>query len=401
MTLTVANDGIVCPADAVVEGIAIGDVVDPSMAYQIGGVDVMAPGEELSSEVLKSLEEVDSYNDVAVFAIKSSRKEISRLSDRELSKFDGRGYRLKHEEIESLPDLIPVSKEDIIDLTDLVEEDGKLEWLAPEGKWQVIRLGYASNFQMIRPCPGSSVGLECDRLNKDGINTHFENHLKPILDAAGGKTGRTLKYIHIDSWEAHGQNWTEGFLEEFNKRRGYSIQPWLPVLTGFQVENAEMTSRFFWDMRLTVNELMLENYIDRLKELIAPYDVAFSCESYGTFGVDNLTYGGRSDLPVAEFWTKGIYDIIRDNEKPEVLMQFFEPAVKDLRTYNTVKGLASVANTYGRPRLGAEAFTGSLAWGNHPWLIKGIGDEAYANGVNHNIFHLFAHQAYDDMVPGL
>ena len=93
--------------------------------------------------------------------------------------------------------------------------------------------------------------------NPRGIDAHFEHRLKPILDAAGEKAGRTLQYIHIDSWEAHGQNWTAGFAEEFRKRRGYDIGPWLPVLTGRVVESAEMTDRFLWDMRQTVSEVTL------------------------------------------------------------------------------------------------------------------------------------------------
>jgi hypothetical protein len=131
------------------------------------------------------------------------------------------------------------------------------------------------------------------------MDSHFQNHLKPILAAAGAKAGRTLQYIHIDSWEAKGQNWTAGFAEEFQKRRGYAIRPWLPVLTGIPVQNAQMTNRFLWDMRLTVSELMLDNYIDRLRELSAPYGVKFSSESYGHFCVDNLTYGGRAEFPIA------------------------------------------------------------------------------------------------------
>ncbi|MBW6475093.1 MAG: hypothetical protein K0B14_18345, partial [Anaerolineaceae bacterium] len=134
----------------------------------------LRPGEELSSSVLEDLEEIDSYDDIAVFAIKSPWEKKSRIEDQELYKYDGRGYSLSNSEINKFQDLIPVSNNSLIDLTDLMGNDGKLNWSAPEGNWTIIRFGFASNFQMTRPCPGASVGLECDRLNTDGIDAHFE-----------------------------------------------------------------------------------------------------------------------------------------------------------------------------------------------------------------------------------
>ena len=63
--------------------------------------------------------------------------------------------------------------------------------------------------------------------------------------------------------------------------------------------------------------------------------------------------------------------------------------------------MASAAHTYGRPVVGAEAFTSDRAWRDHPFLLKGMGDKAFCRGVNRMIFHLSAHQPYDNMIPGL
>ena len=211
--------------------------------------------------------------------------------------------------------------------------------------------------------------------------------MKPIIEAAGEKAGRTLKYIHIDSWEAHGQNWTLGFVEEFKKRRGYDITPWLPVLTGHAVVSIQMTERFLWDLRKTVSEVTLDNYISRLKELIAPHGMKNSNESYGRLCINSFDYAAKSDFIIGEFWTER-----------KIIEDF--PTFQDY-WYHSMKGLASVANTYGKTRVGAESFTGSRGWVDHPYLIKGMGDEAYSQGINHYVYHLYAHQAYDNMMPGL
>jgi hypothetical protein len=361
----------------------------------------LRPGKQLDPKIIKSLEEIDSYRDIAVFAVKMSGRKTSRMVDKELANLDGRGWAMNVPPIDAKNAPAPIPYENIVDLTDRMDGTGRLEWSAPKGNWQVIRLGHASNFQMTRPCPHAAVGLECDRLNTRGMDSHFQNHLEPILDAAGVKAGRTLQYIHIDSWEAKGQNWSAGFAEEFQKRRGYAIRPWLPILTGIPVQNAQMTNRFLWDMRLTVSELMLDNYIDRLRELSAPYGVKFSSESYGHFCVDNLTYGGRADFPIAEFWTEKLFTRSKADEAPAVFGTYKNPAKMDTYCYWTMKSLASVANTYGKSRVGAEAFTGARGWNDHPWTLKNMGDHAFAQGINHYIYHLSAHQPYDDMVPGL
>ena len=345
----------------------------------------LRPGKQMNAAVMKGLQEVDSYRDVAVFAVRSSEEKTKRIPH--LETFDGRGWKTHLPSLGESRELTPLAREDILDISDKMTGDGRLRWSVPEGTWTVIRLGYASNFKMTRPSPHAAVGLECDRLHQRGIDAHFEHRLKPILDGAGSKAGSTLEYIHIDSWEAHGQNWTEGFADEFRKRRGYDIRPWLPVLTGRVVEGTDETERFLWDLRQTVSEVTLARYIDRLRTLIQPYGVQFSCEPYGRLCVDSLAYGGRSDFPICEFWTE------RENPNPfPVFREYW---------YTSMKGLASVANTYGKPRVGAEAFTGSRGWMDHPYLLKGMGDEAFCNGVSHYVIHLSAHQPYDRMKPGL
>jgi alpha-L-rhamnosidase len=344
----------------------------------------LRPGQQMNPVVMKALKEIDSYRDISVFAIPASKKRAVLPSRGTHGKQGSKKDPTQLSKPSNQTALLPA---DVIDVTDRVGADGALSWDAPAGDWVVVRLGHASNFKMTRPSPQAAVGLECDRLHPRGIDTHFEHQLKPILEAAKNKAGRTLQYVHVDSWEAGFQDWTTGFTEEFKKRRGYDIRPWLPVLTGHCVKSADQTDRFRWDINQTVSELTLANYIDRLRERLAPYDVKFSCEPYGHLCVNDLDYASRGDFPIAEFWTE------RDYKGPF-------PTFSDY-WYNSMKGIASVANTYGKPRIGAESFTGSRGWVDHPYLIKGMGDEAFCNGISHYIFHLSAHQAYDSMKPGL
>jgi hypothetical protein len=65
--------------------------------------------------------------------------------------------------------------------------------------------------------------------------------------------------------------------------------------------------------------------------------------------------------------------------------------------------MASAAHTYGKPILGAEAFTADdrERWLDHPATIKSLGDRAFCDGVNRFVFHRYALQPWPDQQPGM
>jgi hypothetical protein len=345
----------------------------------------LRPGAKVGTNVLAALEHNDSYRDVAVLAIPMPASAQAR--DYRIKNLDdkaGLSRKLPREKLAAPPKgaVTPVKK--VIDLTPLMDRAGHLQWDAPPGKWLVIRYGHTSNLKMTRPCPSAAVGLECDRLAKAGIEAHFRGFLEKLMDDAGPTAGTALTYVHIDSWEAGGQNWTATFPAEFQSRRGYDPRPWLPVLTGRVIGSADLSERFLWDMRQTVSEMIRENYAARLKELARPYGIKFSVEAYGQLCIDNLAYAGVGDMPISEFWAKG-KDLFPVGGSQE----------------GSSKAMASAAHVYGRPVIGAEAFTSDRGWRDTPFTLKAMGDTAFCQGINRFVVHLSAHQAYDNMVPGL
>ena len=106
-----------------------------------------------------------------------------------------------------------------------------------------------------------------------------------------------------------------------------------------------------------------------------------SIEAYGGPFAD-LPYAGRADEPMCEFW-----------------MEPFGMAME------TCKEMSSAAHTYGKPIVGAEAFTSmdSEKWRQHPATIKALGDQAMCDGVNRFVFHRYAMQPWTNpnRVPGM
>jgi hypothetical protein len=299
----------------------------------------------------------------------------------------GSGHQTYYLHLKKLspPSGVVIPKDSVIDLTGKMKSDGTLHWNAPPGKWLITRYGHASNFRMTLPNPPGAIGLQVDRLRKKGLDIHFNRFLKPILKKAGGLDGKTLKYVHIDSWEAGTQNWTGKFPKVFRKQNGYDIRLWLPVLTGHVVGSPELTQRFLWDFRKTASEMLLDNYIRQFKKLASKYDVKFSNEPYGRLDVNDFKYASISDLPMAEFWTTsgGYFPTFRNNY------------------YHTLKEVASAAHTHGKARVGSESFTGERGWSTTPYKLKRMGDQAFTQGINLFVLHYSAEQAYKNAIPGI
>ncbi len=267
----------------------------------------------------------------------------------------------------------------ILDLTDRLRPDGALDWQIPEGRWIVLRLVSRNNGASSRPAPLPGVGFECDKFDAAALDAHFEAYLEPLLqDTAPLKPGCGLTTLHIDSWEMGAQNWTPAFRDEFIKRRGYDPKPYYPVWLGYLVGSGEQSERFLWDLRLTSQELILENHSGRLKELGRRYGLIFSNEPYDMNPACDFDLGAVADLPMAEFWSS-TFDT----------------------TYSCHEA-TSIAHVMGRPVVGAESFTAGppADFTACPWRLKNQTDWAFATGINRLTFHTFAHKP-DDALPGM
>ena len=189
----------------------------------------------------------------------------------------------------------------LIDLTSRVGADGKLAWDVPVGEWTILRMGRRSTGANTRPAPAAGTGLEHDKFDPAALDEHFANYCGKLLAKLGPQTrqhGWTA--VHLDSWEMGAQNWTPKFRDEFRKRRGYDPQPYFATFSGRAVKSVAESERFLWDMRLTTQELIVENYAGHLKELGRKHGLELSIEPYDMNPTADLTLGAVTDVPMAE-----------------------------------------------------------------------------------------------------
>ena len=270
----------------------------------------------------------------------------------------------------------------VLDLTARFK-DGRLAWEAPEGRWTILRLGHTATGKDNHPAPEEGRGLECDKLSKAGIEQHFNGLMAKLLADSGPDAVKTMTTTHIDSWEVGCQNWTPAMREAFQKRRGYDPFPYLPAMTGRIVGGAEASERFLWDLRRTISEMVNDNYASGLWELAKKNGLKLSIEAYSGGPFDPLSYSGRCDIPIGEFWTQ-----------------------PGLKVHASLKPMASGGHIYGNQLVAAEAFTATNGNGrqrNHPGSIKALGDVAFCEGINRFIFHRYSLQPWVSPVraPGM
>ena len=277
-----------------------------------------------------------------------------------------------------------VDKASIVDLTSLLKPDGTIEWNVPEGSWTIMRFGSRNNGAVTRPAPKPGIGMECDKFDSLAVKDHLEHFTEKLFKAAGGslnENGGGLQMLHMDSWEMGAQNWTAAFREEFLKRRGYDPLPFYPVYAGLIVQSREVSERFLWDLRLTSQELILENHAGYVKTYSHKHGLGLSIEPYDMNPTSDLELGAVADVPMCEFWSEGYG---------------FETS------FSVIEG-TSDAHIIGQPVVPSESFTAANdLWRQYPGSMKNQTDWAFASGINRLMFHTFQHQCLaDSLRPGM
>ncbi len=174
----------------------------------------------------------------------------------------------------STADGIPVlDAASLLDLTGSVR-DGGLEWTAPEGEWMLSSYWMHGTGQTASP--SVSVNYTVNYLDPDGAEAVIDywdsTVLTPALRATIAENPRAQMYMDsLELWTfgAGGLFWGRTVAEEFRRRRGYDIAPWLPFLTRSVQIMASSTVYHHEpaeEHRLTVSKVR-HDYVETLTDL--------------------------------------------------------------------------------------------------------------------------------------
>ncbi|MBN1395256.1 MAG: glycoside hydrolase [Pirellulales bacterium] len=333
-----------------------------------------------------------AYRDIAVVAYpapKHGHAPISRLADKLAEREVGASCpdcNMLLDDVPAIEGEQACMSADVLELTDKMSKNGTLRWDVPAGEWIVLRFGCAPTGRKNSTGSAGWTGLVINYLNADDLRWYWKNVVDPLIADAGPLAGTTWKYVHTDSWECRGMNWTDDMRGMFRRRRGYDLLPYMPVLAGRIVNDRRTANRFLADFRKTVGDCVVENHYKVLRELAAEHGMNMHPEAGGPHAgpIDSLRCLSVGDIPMAEFWAESWMGRVDEEDR------FF------------VKQPASVAHTYGRRLVAAEGFTAiGPNWQESLWSnLRPSFDRAACEGLNMTFWHTFTCSPEEMGAPG-
>lgn len=256
-----------------------------------------------------------------------------------------------------------------IDLTQKVNSNGILEWTAPSGNWTLYALfmGWHGK-QVERAAPGGE-GNVIDHFSSSAL----DHYLHRFDEAFKGHDLSGLHGFFNDSYEvddAIGQSdYTPLLFEEFKKRRGYDLKNFLPEL--FAKTPTGKSSRIRCDYRMTVDELIMENFTREWYKWAHSKGKIVRNQSHGS-PANTLDLYGVVDIP--------------ETEGTEILRIKFAPSASHVMG----KQLASSESTTWLK----EHFLSTLS------DVKKALDVYFIGGVNHIVYHGTSYSPPSELWPG-
>ena len=207
-------------------------------------------------------------------------------------------------------------------------------WPVPEGKWKIIALKQAPTRQPVRGAALGDEGLVIDHFSRKSLDRHLEVVGGALQKVAGEEFGKTVRGIFCDSFEIHiphqSYYWTDDYLEEFKRRKGYDLAPHLLALW---YDVGGKTPYLRHDFTHVLSQLIIDNFFVPLRQWCEQNRLISRVQSHGSIGELLQSYASN---------TVG--------EGEQVTLR--EPQVSIHR-----KNATSSAHIYGKPLVSAESFT--------------------------------------------
>lgn len=222
--------------------------------------------------------------------------------------------------------------------------------------------------QVKRPAVGAD-GFVLDHLDRTAIDSHLKIVADRLMTAFGD---RPPYAVFSDSLEVFQSDWTPKLAEEFQKRRGYDVIPYLPSLYSGNGPDAKSVRA---DWGRTLSELVEENYLVPVTQWAKAHQTRFRSQTYG-FPPVTLSSNNLVDLP--------------EGEGPQ------------WNQFSFTRWATSGSHLYGRNVTSAETWTWlhSPSFRATPLDMKQEADKFFLEGVNQIIGHGWPYSTPSAPEPG-
>ena len=261
---------------------------------------------------------------------------------------------------------------------------------------------------VINGAPGAS-GPILDHMNRQAVR-HFLYNMSHTLEGKLGPMKNWLRAYFADSMELEGANWTTDFAEEFRRRRGYDLMPWLPF-TMFKTgrlgdvvsyeygakqspDFSHQVQKVRHDFELTKAELLHERYTETFLDWCHSQGVKARAQAYGR-GFFPLESSLGYDIPEGESWTTNYLRHRIGEEMPD-------SDYRRGRAYTMINKLvSSAAHQRGRRLVSAEEMTNTYRMFETTLELLKLGSDMSAiSGITHSVWHGFNYSPPQAGFPG-
>jgi hypothetical protein len=225
-----------------------------------------------------------------------------------------------------------------------------------------------TGMQVKRPAFGAE-GNVLDHYDPAAIDKFLKQIAEPAVKACEPNAPYA---VFCDSLEVNGEDWTGNLLEEFQKRRGYNLRPYLPALVG---DIGEKTLDIRHDWGKTITEVFTERFVATIQQWSKQHGSRLRIQGYGTPPSALFSYAS-SALPEGEGYAwKG---------------------------FCTSRWAASAAHLMGQPVASSETWTWlhSPVFRATPLDMKAEADLHFLQGINQLIGHGWPYTAEGIEYPG-
>lgn len=230
----------------------------------------------------------------------------------------------------------------------LEPKDGKLNWAAPEGPWEVQLIEKQHRTSATRSVNNPKGQVKdgthalCDYLNPDAVAKFIEWTHEGYKKVIGDKFGKIVLGFRGDEPDYGFIPWTDIIFDEFQKQKGYDIRPYLASFTQRRglSEIQQRAKADYWDVW---SQMFNDNYFGMLAQW---------CD---TNNLEYLVHLNHEDMMTSLATSEGdFFRCMRQVQMPGVdaiWSQIWPDKVSDYPKY-----ASSAAHLFGRPRSFTESF---------------------------------------------
>jgi len=144
----------------------------------------------------------------------------------------------------------------ILELTDKVKKDRELDWVAPDGEWNLYAVFLGIGGKTVERAAPGGVGWQIDYLSKKPMLRQMIQ-FEEAFSQAGYKIDELVRGFCDDSFEQY-TDWIKDLFNKFKELQGYDLRNHLPAL--FSEEVSEESVRVRTDYKETVSKLFIQEH---------------------------------------------------------------------------------------------------------------------------------------------